>query len=93
VMEVISHDVTDSFDRDSIIDVAFVVPLAEVESGLYNLSWSYNSFLIRYSLHQGNVHQYCTEYYFVSRPVEPLSICLFHSLNYLAGLLKRALYH
>jgi hypothetical protein len=93
VMEVVSHDVTDRIDRDSIVDVAFVVPLAEAESGLYNLSWSYNSFLIRYSLHQGNVHQYRSEYYFVSRPVEPLSIRLFHSLNYLAGLLKRALYH
>lgn len=93
MLEVVSQDIAINVARASVCDIAHVVPLLEVESGLYNMSGSNNSFFIRYSLRNGIVEHYMSEYYFLSRPVEPISIRLFHSLNFLAGLVKKSLYH
>jgi hypothetical protein len=93
MLEVVSQDISVNVERASIFDIAHVVPLLEVESGLFNMSGSYNSFFIRYALRNGIVEQYTSDYYFLSRPVEPISIRMFHSLNFLAGLVKKSLYH
>jgi hypothetical protein len=94
MIEVVLVDCSVSILRPSVYDVAYVVPLSEVESGLFNMSGCYNCFYMRYSLKGGAVlAYYASEYYFVSHPVEPISIRLFHSLYHLSGMMKKALYH
>jgi hypothetical protein len=95
MIEVVQVDCCISVLRPSIYDVAYVMPLAEVESGLFNMSGCYNCFYTRYCLNGTGavLANYAAEYYFVSRPVEPVSIRLFHSLNHLSGMMKKALYH
>ncbi len=41
----------------------------------------------------GTPEKYTSVYYFVTLAVEPVSVRLFHSLNYLAGLLRKSMYH
>ncbi len=93
MQEVVAQDTVVNVTKAAIIDIAYVVPLAELESGLFNMCGATNSFFILYSLTNGTLENYTSDYYFVSRPVEPLSVRLFHSLNYLARLLRKSLYH
>lgn len=94
MIEVVQVDCCINILRPSIFDVAYVMPLSEVESGLFNMPGCYNCFYTWYSLNAGALlASYASEYYFVSRPVEPISIRLFHSLNHFSGMMKRALYH
>jgi hypothetical protein len=93
MQKVVAQDTVVNVTKAAIINIAYVVPLAELESGLFNMCGATNSFFIRYSLTNGTLENYKSDYYFVSRPVESLSVRLFHSLNYLAGLLQKSLYH
>jgi hypothetical protein len=93
MLEVVRKDTRISVARSSIHDIAFIIPVSEVESGLFHMSGSYNSFFIRYAFCQGVVQPYGSELYFSSRIVEPVTFRLFHSLNNLAHLVKKSLYH
>jgi hypothetical protein len=93
MLEVVAQEARVSVARSNICDVAFVIPIYEVESGLFHLSGSYNSFFIRYFFLNGAVHPYGSELYFSARNVEPVTFRLFHSLNALAHLVKKSLYH
>jgi hypothetical protein len=93
MVEIVLQETIVSVERSRIFDIAFVLPLHEAESGLFHMSGSYNSFFIRYGLCNGTIQHYRMEYYFATRPVEPVSIRLFHSLNHLAQHIKKSLYH
>lgn len=93
MQEVVAQDSYIRIGRADIMDIAFVVPLDEVECGLFNLCGASNVFFIRYCLKNSTIERYALKLYYSSHPVEPLSIRLFHSLNHLAGLLRKALYH
>jgi hypothetical protein len=80
--------------RSAIHDIAHIMALPEVESGLFHMSGCYNCFLIRHSFCGGAlVPTLASEYYFLSRPVEPLSMQIFYSLNHLSGMVKKSSYH
>jgi hypothetical protein len=93
MVELVLQDTVVSVDRSNVVDIAFVLPLFEVESGLFHMSGSYNSYFIRYSLCSDTIAPYRTEHFFVTRAVEPVSLRLFHMLNLLAQHLKKCLYH
>jgi hypothetical protein len=80
-------------ERCDIVDVAFILPIQEVESGIFFLSGSENSFCLRYIL-AGNEMKSCHPSFYFSRfLVEPLSVRLFVAINTLAHHLRKSLYH
>ncbi len=57
--------------RNQIVDVAFILPIQEVESGRFFLSSSENSFVIRYSYENNHMMPWATSFYFSRCGVEP----------------------
>jgi hypothetical protein len=93
MIELVGQDTYVEVERAEVHDIAFVLPIFEVESGRFHMYGSYNSFFTQYMIRNGAVEQYIPKYYFLLRFIEPFSIRLFHSLNTLAGLLKKSFYH
>jgi hypothetical protein len=79
--------------RNQISDVAFILPIQEVESGRFFLSSSENSFVIRYSYDNNHMIPWATSFYFSRCGVEPLGVHLFHALNTLSDYLRRLMCH
>lgn len=80
-------------ERSAIVDVAFILPMAEIESGMFFLAGADNTYCMRYSI-RGNELRCCRpSLYFARYLVEPLSIRLFMNLNTLAHHLRKALFH
>ncbi|MFO0446190.1 MAG: hypothetical protein ACK51L_00830 [bacterium] len=79
--------------RHMIVDVAFIVPIEEVESGRFFLSCAENTFVIRYCLISSSMLPWTTNYYFSRFQVEPFSVRLFHSLNTLSDHVRRSMFH
>jgi hypothetical protein len=77
----------------TVVDVAFIVPLKELESGCFFLSCTKNAYVIRYCLVGSLMQPFSDRHYFSHFSVEPLSVRLFHSLNILSDLLRRSLFH
>ncbi len=79
--------------RNQIFDVAFILPIQQVESGRFFLSSSENSFVIRYSYDNNHMIPWATSFYFPRFGVEPLGVRLFHALNTLSDYLRRSMFH
>ena len=47
MIELVSQDTYVEVERSEVHDIAFVIPIFEVESGRFNMSGSYNSFFTR----------------------------------------------
>jgi hypothetical protein len=73
MVEVVGQECCVNVARSAIHDIVYVLPLSEVESGLFHMFGSYNCFYIRYSICKGAlIPTGVSDYYFVSRPVEPI---------------------
>jgi hypothetical protein len=79
--------------RSDVTDIVFVVPIAEVESGMFSMSGASNVYFIRYKFLNGGMHCFPTSFYFSRYIMEPLSVRLFNVLNTLSQHLRHALYH
>jgi hypothetical protein len=93
MVEVFGTETRYTFSRDKILDVAFVLPLSEVESGNFFLAGAANCFVCRYIYKNEKLESFGSSYYFSRRPVEPLSLRFFSQLNALAGNLKKMMFH
>jgi len=94
MVEVIGTETRCTFSRDQILDIAFVLPLLEVESGNFFMAGAANCFVCRFIYENENLESYVSiSYYFSWRPVEPLSLRFFSQLNALAGNLKKMMCH
>ncbi len=71
-------------NRSEVLDVAFIVPMKELESARFFLSCADNTYVIRYSLLGSRMQQFYYSYYFSRFLVEPQGVRLFHSLNSLS---------
>jgi hypothetical protein len=93
MVEVIQSSIILKIPRSSIVDLAFIVPLGEVESGLFHLTGAVNTYFIRY-MHGngGNIQPYP---YLMLQPrlAEPISFRIFRGLNSLSSSLKKSFYH
>jgi len=78
MIKLVGQDTYVEVERAEVRDIAFVLPIFEVESGWFNMSGSYNSFFTRYLITNGAVEQYIPKYYFLLRVIEPFSNPLFH---------------
>ncbi len=93
MVEVIQTPTIIKIPRSSIVDLAFIVPLVEVESGLFHLTGAINTFFIRYIHHQdGSIRPY-PFFMLHAKIAEPVSFRIFRGLNALSSSLKRSLYH
>jgi hypothetical protein len=93
MIKVIQTAVTSKIPRSSIVNVALILPLVEVESGLFHLTRALNTYFICYiHLGDGRIQQYP---YYVLQPrvAEPLSFQIFGVLNVLSSSLKKSIYH
>jgi hypothetical protein len=79
--------------RAHIVDVAFILPMEEINSGMFFLSGADNTFFIRYILVNNMMKSCRPTLYFCRYLVEPLSVRLFLTLNTLSQNLRKALYH
>jgi len=80
--------------RSSIIDVAFILPLGEVESGMFFMSGSTLAYFCRYYLRDDGIPTACNQsFYFQRHIVEPFSHRIFSFLNLISRNIKRAMYH
>ena len=80
-------------DRASIIDIAFIVPLHEVEGGLFHLAGARNTYFIRYQQHHDRGFEVYSGSMLQPRSVEPFSSHIFRSLNMLSTSIKKLFYH
>jgi hypothetical protein len=62
MLKLICQDTYVEVERSEVYDIAFIIPLSEVESGLFHMSGSYNSFFTRYTINNGTVEQCLSEY-------------------------------
>ena len=72
IVEVFGTETRFTFSRDEIVDVAFVLPLSEVESGIFFTAGAANCFVCRLIYKNDKLESFCSSYYFSRRPVEPL---------------------
>jgi hypothetical protein len=83
-----------SVNRSFIVDIIFIVPIREVESGMFHMAGSDHVYFIRYFIDDDERLSECnTVFYFERSLVEPFSHRVFSSLNCLAQSLKRSLYN
>jgi hypothetical protein len=83
-----------SVPRASILDIVFIVPINEVESGMFHIAGSRSAFFTRYYMDSDGTISKCNNvFYFERYFVEPFSHRIFSALNYLAQNLKRVMYH
>lgn len=80
-------------ERSKIEDVAFIVPIQEIESGMFYLSGAENTFYIRYVKVINGMQHCAPSLYFSRYLVEPLGVRLFTTMNTLSQHLRRAMYH
>jgi hypothetical protein len=55
MIKVLGQDCCVNVERSAIHDIAYVMPLSEVKSGLFKMSGCCNCFFIRYSLYKGAI--------------------------------------
>jgi hypothetical protein len=77
MVEVIKSTTTLVIERSSIIDIAFVIPLMELEGGMVHLTGAANSFFVRYQQHIGGYSQDVSFRLLRPRNVEPFSFRIF----------------
>ncbi len=82
-----------NISRHSISDVAFIIPINEVESGRYFLSCAENTYVIRFFHNGDKIQPWVTSFYFSRHLIEPIGIRLFHSLNALSDHIRRSMFH
>jgi hypothetical protein len=93
MVEVIQMPTIIKIPRSSIVDLAFIVPLVEVESGLFHLTGARNTVFIHYIHHrEGSIASYPYSM-LQARITEPVSFRIFRGLNILSSSLLRTLYH
>jgi hypothetical protein len=93
ILEVYQSSDEIEVERTAIVDVAFILPVEEMESGMFFLSGAENTFYIRYIFLNNTLCSARSSLYFARYLVEPLSIRLFINLNTLAHHLRKALFH
>jgi hypothetical protein len=93
LMEVYQSSEEIYITRNQISDVAFILPIQEVESGRFFLYFSENSFVIRYSYENNHMIPWATSFYFSWFGVQPLGVRLFHASNTLLDYLRRSMCH
>ena len=94
IVEVMRMGTTKVNDKNSIIDIEFVIPLVEVEGGFIHLTGAANMFFIRFELSDSNDHpQEVTFRILLPCIVEPFSCRIFRNLNYLSSEIKKRLFH
>ncbi len=80
-------------ERSAILGLAFIVPMAEVESGMSFLSGAEKTFCIRCIFDNNKIVSCRPSLYFCRYMVEPLGLHVFTVLNTLSQHLRRAMYH
>jgi hypothetical protein len=78
--------------RSAILDIAFIVPLEEVESGLFFLSGADNVYFACFIV-SVTVVPFKKSYYFGCHLIEPIGVQLFTMINALSQHVRKALYH
>jgi hypothetical protein len=79
-------------DRSLIVDLAFIVPVSEIESGMFYLSGAINTYCIRFSKDGSKMKPVSPILYFGRYLVEPLGVRIFMALNALSQHLRRAMH-
>jgi hypothetical protein len=89
MVEVIPSEETSTIPRSSIIDLAYVLPIKDAESGFFYMAGATNMFFVRFVIRGAAIQPCQTEFFYMCHIIQPLTLCLFHSLNYLAQQLKK----
>ncbi len=79
--------------RQNITDVAYILPVQEVESGRFFLSCAENSFVIRFFNDGHQMLPWISSFYFSRHLMEPMSVRFFHAMNALSDNIRRCLFH
>jgi len=93
IVELVGTSSTCVEERSAIVDVAFVVTIHELESGLVHLTGASKIYFARFGfLDEHRLCQIPPSLYFSVQFVAPFTFRLFSALNMLAQNLKRVLY-
>lgn len=93
IMEIFQAVETVTILRDAITDLAFIIPVDEVESVRFSMSGASNIFTIRF-VHNGHAMlPWLSSFYFSQRIVESINVRLFHAINNLSDQMRRCLFH
>jgi hypothetical protein len=94
IVELVGTVHTISAQRSDIIDIAYIVPIQELESGMVHITGASNLFFARYGFSEKDkLFQFPSSLYFAIQYIYPFSFRIFSSLNMLALNLKKSLFH
>jgi hypothetical protein len=93
MVEVIQVPNTLKISRSSIVNVAFIVPLAELESGSFHVTGAVNTYFARFIIHPNGTISPYNHFVLQARLALPVTYRFFRGLNTFSSMIKRALYH
>jgi hypothetical protein len=93
MVEVIQVPNTLKISRSSIVDVAFIVPLAELESGSFHVTGAVNTYFARFIIHPNGTISPYNHFVLQARLALPVTYRIFRGLNMFSSMIKRALNH
>jgi hypothetical protein len=94
IVEVVGTVQTITASKTDIVDIVYVVPIEELESGLVHITGACNLFFARYGFtEEDKLFRFPSSLYFSIQYVYPFSFRIFSSLNMLALNLKKSLFH
>jgi len=91
--EVILTQNTIKISRLSIVDIAFIVALAELDSGFFHLTGAVNTFFACYQYKPNGTISPYLHFMLQARVAPPVSYQIFIGLNMLSSLVKKTLFH
>jgi len=90
---VVATNIFQDVFRDVVVDLVFILPLAEVESGNVFITGAANLFFVRYLIDRATHSNFSSVNFLSAHFIQPLTVRIFSSLNTLAFTVKKLMYH
>lgn len=95
ITELVVTSAVHNASREQLIDIVYVIPIGELESGMVHMTGASNIYFVRYEIQENNkiTNSPSAYYFFHPRLIRPFSVRLFLALNSLASNIKKMLFH
>jgi hypothetical protein len=93
ITELFALNAIEDFSVDDVLDIVFILSMAELESGMVFITGASNLFFVRYLIDERAVLNVGTNPFFGYHLIQPLTIRIFSALNTLAYTIKKLMYH
>jgi len=93
VSEVVAMNTFVDLGREDVLDIIFILPISELESGNVFITGCSNLYFVRYLVDGSHAVNFSSVHFFGRHAIQPLTIRIFHALNTLSSTIKKLMYH